>query len=375
MERLPEVEQLENFLAEIQDWREELIARKIKIYTDAQHPELTILSYDIGSSRACPITNSCRGVVINNQTKKVVSYSFTRFFNYNEFYAQKFDWASARAEEKLDGSLLTLYPHNDQWLVATTGTPCASGPVNPNSSKIFRELFWEVYDELGYPEPSKKYIYIFELCTEDNKVVLAHKERRLVLLCIRSSETFQEIPNWKFLYHTIKHETPQIYTLNEKSKTGTEDLVKGFNSQSQLDTEGVVLVDKDNNRLKCKNGLYVQAHALLNNNQPNFARLYLSDSVEEFVSYFPEFKEPYSKKLEKIEQLNEIVLTALKDDFLKTLFGRDRFDYLGKYGDPMRVVLLEILKHNTHEQQFDFYDFIKRATVYQFQRLQQRLGF
>lgn len=40
---------------------------------------------------------------------RVLSFPYEKFFNYNEKNAAKLDWSTAKAYDKVDGSLMVLY--------------------------------------------------------------------------------------------------------------------------------------------------------------------------------------------------------------------------------------------------------------------------
>jgi hypothetical protein len=92
-------------------------------------PHLICFKYDQRRSpMAEPAVQDARGLILDESDDwAVVSMSFRKFFNLGEPLAADLDWSSARVEEKLDGSLLVLYPYAGTWQVQTSGTPDAGG--------------------------------------------------------------------------------------------------------------------------------------------------------------------------------------------------------------------------------------------------------
>jgi tRNA splicing ligase len=56
----------------------------------------------IGSQKNHPITNECRGLVLETGTWKIVAKTFNRFFNLGELAntPDKFNWNNFRCESK-----------------------------------------------------------------------------------------------------------------------------------------------------------------------------------------------------------------------------------------------------------------------------------
>jgi len=62
-----------------------------------------LLKYSQLESPKCVETNECRGLILERDTWKVMSYGFYRFFNSGETNAAKINWDLARVLEKADG--------------------------------------------------------------------------------------------------------------------------------------------------------------------------------------------------------------------------------------------------------------------------------
>ncbi|MEL6938228.1 MAG: RNA ligase, partial [Cyanobacteria bacterium J06598_1] len=88
------------------------------------------------------VVQQCRGIILDEANDwAVVSYPYDKFFNYTEPNAAPIDWSSATVQDKLDGSLMTLYFYKGEWQVQSSGTPDASGEVSLCKFS-FAELFW-----------------------------------------------------------------------------------------------------------------------------------------------------------------------------------------------------------------------------------------
>lgn len=96
-------------------------------------PNLVCLHYSQSNSTLeHPIVKECRGIIIDMSNFAIISFPFTKFFNWNEEAAQetsknilktlKEEGKNAvKIHEKLDGSLATLYHYNNEWHVSSSG--------------------------------------------------------------------------------------------------------------------------------------------------------------------------------------------------------------------------------------------------------------
>jgi hypothetical protein len=211
----------------------------------------------------------CRGIVLEKGTWKVMSLSFTKFFNSGESNAHPIDWETARVLEKLDGSLLQVYyDWNDKtWYAATTGTANGEGEVNNKLGTTFNELFWntvkEKYD-LDASKLTKGYTYAFELTTPYNIVVKPHGESSATLLTVRNLETLEEVSFDELTEIAKSLGVPRVKEY-DLSANNVGVLLNTFKDMVWHD-EGYVVVDANFNRVKIKNPAYVAVHHLKGKN-------------------------------------------------------------------------------------------------------------
>lgn len=69
--------------------------------------------------------------------------------------------------------------------------------------------------------------------------------------------------------------------------------------------EGFVVVDENWNRVKVKGNKYFELHFLLNNGKPDCLNLILNNGEDEFLSYFPRFKEEFEKVKSQLKSINQ----------------------------------------------------------------------
>lgn len=323
--------ELINFLKNNNDWETILSGAPyfIKIKRDGEY---VMFSYNqLSSDFTLPIVRECRGIILHEKTLTPVCVPFFKFGNYGENYVPDIDWKSARTQEKVDGSIIKVWYHNEKWRLSTNGT------INAYNSTIkglfdldidcpynnFGELFDKAKENCGlnYDVLDKNCTYMFELVSPYNKVVIFYKDIEIYHIGTRNNKTLQE------LITDIGVKKPKAYPLSTLSDciTAAEKL--------DLNGEGFVVCDKFFNRIKVKNPKYVACHHLKNNGDVNIAsilELIRKNEIAEFLNYFPE----YAKYVEKVQ------------------------DTIQKIADTMNIHLADI-KSKTFESQKEFALFVK----------------
>ncbi len=277
----------------------------IRVNRHKQYPNLVQLKYDqIESPMREAIVQECRGLILDEQQDwKVVAFPFTKFFNYDEFYARPIDWPTARVYEKLDGSIMTLYFYENAWHVASAGLPDASGQIR-NRDFTIGELFWRVWHEKGYHMPLQTdWCYIFELTSPHTQVVVPYEADNLTLIGAKNRVTWQE--EWP-------EKAAQSYNWEVVQSFPLVSLADALESGKQLNPmkqEGFVVCDENFNRVKIKSLQYVSIGFLRGVDDKNTHRYLLeiikTNEGSEFLSYMKEYTEPYHQLKAKYDSLVE----------------------------------------------------------------------
>ncbi len=262
------------------------------------YPNLVLFKYSqIESPMGETIVQESRGIILDESDNwRVVGRGFSKFFNHGEGHAAAIDWTTARVQEKVDGSLIQLYEYNGQWQVATTGSADASGDVF-GFGFTFADLFNKTFlqQALAFPDVSANTdtCFLFELCTPYNRVVVPHKESKVVLLTARNRVTGQ------YLSHP---EIPGIPNVAEFPLTSFEEIAASFAHIDGLNQEGYVVVDAAGNRVKVKHPQYVALHHLRDSVGPKWlAKVVVSGEVPELLTAFPEYADQLNALREKYE--------------------------------------------------------------------------
>lgn len=270
-----------------------------------RHPTLVLLKYNqIESPMGSPLVQECRGLILDSKDNwKIVAFPFTKFFNYGEGHAAKIDWSKARVQEKLDGSLMTLYAYGNEWNVATSGNPDAAGEVN-GFGFTFRDLFWKTWDAQSLPLDmlDEESTYMFELTGPFNKVVVPHTETRLTMIGMR-------VLNYPYYgdpgeEDDIRHCKGTFPVVREFPLTSFAEIEESFKHIDGVRQEGYVVVDANFNRVKVKHPQYVALHHLkdsLGGGNKSMVRILQSNEGSEFLTYYPEFRPMYDEVKAKFD--------------------------------------------------------------------------
>ena len=319
-----------------------LLPLGIKARPHPRYPNLVCFKYDQrGSPMSNPVVQQARGIILDEARGwAVVSMSFVKFFNLGEPLAVELDWETARIEEKYDGSLLSLYGYDSAWQVQSSGTADAGGKVvadvRSSGNVTFAELFWSVFERVGYkvpdPELLGRYTFAFELMTPQNQVVVPHEAARLVLIGVRD-------------LHTLEEQDPALWATKlgfEGARTFAltrEGMLEAAAKLPAREGEGFVVRDAQFRRVKVKGEAYVRAALIKESFTPRRAlAVILAGEQSEFLVHFPEYSpllaqlesvigrfegaaQAEYQRLSPLESVKEFALEAQKSSFSVVLFA------------------------------------------------------
>lgn len=272
------------------------------------YDNLFLFTYGMLGDFKDPVRRFCRGVILDGDDNwSIVNMTYHKFFNYKEDLAAPIDWRSVKVCEKLDGSLMQFYHYDGAWHVATSGTPDAYTNMN-GFNKVFKDFFWETWFDLDYsfPKDTNK-CFAFELVSKYNRIIVEYCKPNIVLHGVRNkytleeedAETYAKLMGWDYA------ETYELKSLKEM-----EEFV---NLRSPTENEGVVLVDKNFNRVKIKSEEYVKWHHLIDRTSDKaFVEIVMDGGVPEVLAYFPEYQEDFDAILEKYNSLAEKIESEYK---------------------------------------------------------------
>jgi len=312
----------------------------------AEHPidPLVILNYSqIDSPKTNPIVMECRALVLEKDTWNIVAKAFNRFFNWGEVteLMDEFDWNGFVATVKEDGSLILVYNYGGKWRINTRGS-FAQSLMNDT------DITWEqhvknVWDKqnIGWMvDLPTDLTFVFELCTQENKVVRFYKEPKLALLSIFavSPDDAFELSNGAMMDISDTHRMKRTEQLNFTAMYQIEDYLK-YLEDNDPTNEGVVIRDQYNHRWKLKNKKYLTLHKMWTNGNITPKTLMpwvLSGDADELLTYFPEVKSLYNEVQYKVwdafAELTKLWLETyeipVQKDFALAIIKRTRFTSL-----------------------------------------------
>lgn len=237
-------------------WENDMANKYIKVKEDWGYH---IFNYEVGCDFSDPVVQEARGIILDLAHNKVVCWPFRKFGNWQESYADKIDWKSARVQEKVDGSLTKLWFDYAQnaWVWSTNGTINAAD-ATASGVKNFLELIKSAvnYKDIDFSKLNKDWTYMFELVSPYNQIVIKYPVTKLYHIGTRSNSTGQELVTY------VGVEQPCEYPLStfDECKKAAEAL-----NTSGTKHEGFVVVDGNWNRIKVKTPEYVAEHHLRNN--------------------------------------------------------------------------------------------------------------
>lgn len=257
-----------------------------------KYPDRVVLNYDqIESPKTADIVKKCRGLILSLPDLKVLCRSFDRFYNYGEGGTGGFDFSKAVCQEKLDGTLISLYYDGKDWCFSTRGMAFAEGAVAFGDGKKFIDIVNEIVerDKIRYDRLPIDSTYIFELTSPFNRIVTKYTESTLTLLTIRNNKNGNELSFEEIDYvahHILGVPRPKFFRLLNLNM-----VMQSIRQLHKLE-EGYVCLRPDTfERVKVKNPSYVAIAHLRENgkiSEKRIIQLIFEEGVEEFLIHFPE---------------------------------------------------------------------------------------
>jgi hypothetical protein len=256
-----------------------------------EYDDRVVLNYDqINSPKHHPIVKECRGLILSKPDHKVLCRSFDRFYNYGEDpETARFDISKAVIDEKIDGSLASVYYDGNKWQVATRSMAFAEGETN--SGRTFREVF---IDALGgdpndvFSQISKEMVIVCELVSPESRVVKLYEKPTVYILDIMAKDMGvfygREISYYWDIPEGVRWKYPNSYEFET-----WDDCILATKKLPAMD-EGYV-ANLDGWRIKIKNPAYLAISNLRRNgviNEKRIILLILMNDHEEYLNYFPE---------------------------------------------------------------------------------------
>ena len=338
-----------------------------------RYNHLISFSYNqIDSPMHLGICQEARGIVLDEgRNWRPVARAFKKFFNLGETNAADIDWASARVEPKLDGSMVCMWRYNGEVELSTTGTPDAvAAIVDGVSGDSFRCRFERTLrDVYGlYLSQLSAYIedgltYIFEYMSAADPIVVQHKQDRICLIGRRWAVSGEWLP-------TIKPGwLGDVECIQALDILPTADSVRAAASMLDgMQEEGFVVVDKNYDRVKVKSPDYLAKHKLrFSFTKKSLIEVVKDNEIDEILSVFPSL-EPKIMPIKAMfwSMINEAdaAYRTIRDT-INPNSGRSEYAAMAKqYNKSITALLFEIYDKNVPA-----YECVKRKDIEKIERL------
>jgi len=214
------------------------------------HPTLPLTIYNYSQATQYEakwdeVTLSCRGLVFDEAGNQV-SYPFKKFFNIEE--DKHVSTEHFEIYEKVDGSLITVFNYNGEWVVSSRGSFTSDQAIA--AQKLFNQL-------MNLDRILKRPTYLFELIAPWNRIVVDYGEREELILLGARAKYFEAS-------HLDLYEVAKMLGCNLIRKFDFED----YNEIQKLNwdnKEGFIVKFSNGDRCKIKFADYVKLHRVLTN--------------------------------------------------------------------------------------------------------------
>ena len=281
------------------------------------HPTLPLTIYNYSQATQYEakwdeVTLSCRGLVFDDEGNQV-SHPFKKFFNIEE--NKHAPTEVFEIYEKVDGSLITVFNYNGEWVVSSRGSFTSDQAIA--AQKLFKQLM-----NLDRINPSVT--YLFELIAPWNRIVVDYGEREELILLGARGKNFEAS-------HLELYELTKLLGCNLIRKFDFEDYIE-IQKLNWENSEGFIVRFSNGDRCKIKFADYVKLHRVLTNcssydiweNLKEFDKLpeeMLQDVPDEFYDWVHGVEWKLRKSFNHIEHLHMAYLSSI------IRYGLDRKEF------------------------------------------------
>lgn len=315
-----------------------------------KYPELYMFSYDgIFSDFNDEYVRLCRGCIISLEDPKnphMICAPFYKFGNMGQSFCPEIDWKSALVEQKVDGILIKLFFYKNQWHWVTnngwdtniefsmiTKLPSKYKEADTKCYKTVQDLINYCISKNGIDvkEFSPDYTYMFELISPRLRILVDNPKTDLIYLGCRNIFNYKEysLDVAKALIPTIsKFNTVKYFDLHN-----INEVIELCNSYKGDEDEGVVVVDKDFNRIKIKCQDYIRLKGYRDKFDTTDEQIWKGvrdGSIDDALQFFPELK----------DRIHEVQKVATKYENLIKKYaeiGRNEYNQIISLGNDEKT--------------------------------------
>ncbi len=279
---------------------------KLKIKESDLYPNLYLICQTEESDNSIPFVRECNGIILEKNTNKIVCYSFEKCEDM-ENINPKININEARFDIAIDGVLIRVYNYNGIWMISTKKCIDAK-KARWLTTKSFHEMFEEVFPTEKIANMDVNDCYTFILCHPENNMVVKYETPRLYHIATRNMVTFQEYEKDIGI-----EQSPKQNIVN-----GDVSVLNQLMTQPNLNYEGYIIVDSSYKRQKFSSPYYKRAREVWGNTNNRFYRYCEIRKegptlMEEYIKYFPQDVNDFSKYENKIIDFGKKVFETYQD--------------------------------------------------------------
>ena len=242
-----------------------------------------------------PETRELRGIIFDSISGEVIARPFPKFFNLGEDACTVTVDTEVSANEKIDGSLVTAFVHNQQIQLASKGSlnswvvQEATQLLTANHKKLVKDLY------------DRGYTTIFEYISKDKPVVIHYPHSNLVFVGARSVDSGEMMTPEAIVEIAERYNVP--YAHIQFQNVQAEEIKKTIRNEEGI--EGVVAYADSSNIAKIKTEWYflLNRYSPMNLTEKQIRKAFFDGTIDDIYSSLPEA----SKK-----RVNEVIAKITK---------------------------------------------------------------
>ena len=289
-----------------------------------------------------PFIKFCKGAIIRLDDNKVICLPVKKCTDKHDLSncsTDSFNEDNMTLQPLLDGTMINMFYHNDEWFLSTRSYIGAKNKWDQNIS--FKKMFEDIVKEknINFDELNKKHSYSFVLQHKENRIISEIVDNNLIMVQEYSPETF--------LLQDFEDNIYKSFTIikNNDMNVLHDSLNKPFNFQFK----GFTIKDnKSFKRINFVNSQYQYVFDLkskANFNNKLLAFLYLRNNklLTEYLKYFNDD----AKLFDSYRNIVYIMKNELHDCYVKYFIKKE----IQKKDIPyqLKPVLYEL--HTLYKQQ------------------------
>ena len=268
----------------------------------------------------------CRGIIVNNLTNKIVCIPPVKaknYINFDEINNELDDNTPLIIQDLDDGTMINMFYHNNEWIISTrSDIGCNNKWENKKSFKtLFIECSNAYREGINLELLDKSHCYSFVMQHNENRNISYVNENRLILVEEYDLNTYLQVDISKYtgLDHGFQishyHNPQNIMEYLETMKNNPYFSWKG------------TTIKYNNKRMNYINPLFTYVKSIkINNNNPlfNFIKLKKENKVDEYLTYFPEYKDLFTDYQEKTNKfIKDLQENYTKKNITKVIDAKD----------------------------------------------------